>query len=231
MKRIETAIRATLDDRKLSRSERTALATVFGESTFTEQQRGVVRSMVFNLAREAMTNHLAPTNVLDWLEDVLKLLQPSSQAGASDVRADAYFSPGDTCRRRIGSLLRHARKSADVCVFTITDNTISDEILAAHRRGVSVRIISDNDKSADRGSDIPLLERLGVPVRMDLTAHHMHHKFALFDDTTLLTGSYNWTVSASESNEENLIVTNDNSLVRPFRKTFDALWRRFEPRR
>ncbi|MEZ6053364.1 MAG: phospholipase D-like domain-containing protein [Planctomycetaceae bacterium] len=231
MHTIEQALRATIQDDRLTRSERAALASVIAEANLSEQQRGLVRNKVFDLAREAMTNRLAPVAVLDWLDDVLKLLQPASDVKLPEVKSDACFSPGEACRRRIRSLFRHARKSADVCVFTITDNAISDEILAAHRRGVSVRVISDNDKSTDRGSDIPLLDRLGVPVRMDLTSHHMHHKFALFDETTLLTGSYNWTVSASESNEENLIVTNDELLVRSFRTTFDELWKRFAPRR
>ena len=41
----------------------------------------------------------------------------------------------------------------------------------------------------------------------------MHHKFALFDGRRLMTGSFNWTRSASEQNEENLIVTADPVLV------------------
>ena len=227
---ITQALQQTLDDRRLSRGERRSLASVIEEANFTDQQRGVVRSAVFDLARQAMTNELAPVLVLDWLEDVLKVLEPPTPNLNLSSTADACFSPGNACRGKIRSLLRHARKSVDVCVFTITDNTISDEILATHRRGVSIRIVSDNDKSGDRGSDIPLLERLGVPVRMDFTAHHMHHKFAIFDDQTLLTGSYNWTVSASESNEENLVVTDDPSLVNPFRIEFHKLWQRFAPR-
>ncbi len=38
---------------------------------------------------------------------------------------------------------------------------------------------------------------------------HMHHKFALFDGGRLLTGSYNWTRGAAETNYENVIDTTD----------------------
>ena len=41
------------------------------------------------------------------------------------------------------------------------------------------------------------LAELGVAVRIDRSEHHMHHKFALFDDAILATGSYNWTRSAA----------------------------------
>ena len=114
-----------------------------------------------------------------------------------------------------------------MCVFTITDDRIADAMLAAHRRGVRVRVITDNDKALDEGSDAQRLERAGVALRIDQTEHHMHHKFAVFDGERLLTGSYNWTRSAARNNEENLIVTRDPGLVRAFSEEFERLWARF----
>jgi phosphatidylserine/phosphatidylglycerophosphate/cardiolipin synthase-like enzyme len=55
----------------------------------------------------------------------------------------------------------------------------------------------------------------------------MHHKFALFDRETLLTGSYNWTRSAGEVNQENLVVTSDAHLVAAFVQEFEQLWKDF----
>jgi phosphatidylserine/phosphatidylglycerophosphate/cardiolipin synthase-like enzyme len=57
----------------------------------------------------------------------------------------------------------------------------------------------------------------------------MHHKFAVFDARTLLTGSYNWTRSAAEDNRENVLVVDDPRLVRPFVETFEELWAAFAP--
>ncbi len=67
----------------------------------------------------------------------------------------------------------------------------------------------------------------GLPVRLDASAFHMHHKFALFDGRRLATGSFNWTRSATEGNEENLIVTDDIRLVRAFAERFERLWGRY----
>jgi len=89
-----------------------------------------------------------------------------------------------------------------------------------------VRIVTDNDKEFDAGSDIAQLRQAGVPVAVDRTDAHMHHKFALFDGTWLLNGSYNWTRSAAQFNEENLVVHNDPGLVRQFQAQFDTLWTR-----
>ena len=68
------------------------------------------------------------------------------------------------------------------------------------------------------------LEKAGLPVRVDRTSYHMHHKFALFDGEKLLTGSYNWTRSAAERNHENLLISDDKRLISAYTKTFDTLW-------
>lgn len=101
---------------------------------------------------------------------------------------------------------------------------IGGAIQAPHQRGIALRIISDNDKVLDPGSDIEELRRLGIPVRLDRTADHMHHKFAIFDSALVLTGSFNWTRSAARYNHENMVVSNDHRLVQAFLREFEKLW-------
>ena len=55
----------------------------------------------------------------------------------------------------------------------------------------------------------------------------MHHKFALFDRMLLVNGSYYWTRSAAERNEENLVVSDDPRLVGSFQAEFEKLWDQF----
>jgi len=140
---------------------------------------------------------------------------------------EAWFSPHDDCPGRIMNLFAEARSSADVCVFTITDDRISDALLAAHARGVRIRIISDNDKAHDCGSDIERFAAAGVAVRVDLTPFHMHHKFAIFDDRRLLHGSFNWTRGAARDNQENIVVTDEPRLITAFGREFERLWEKF----
>ena len=106
----------------------------------------------------------------------------------------------------------------------IRDSRIADAIRDTFVRGVAVRIISDNDKSLDPGSDIERLMGLGVPVRIDQTDHHMHHKYAVFDQKTTLTGSYNWTRSADKHNDENFLITSDAVINRAYLGHFGRLW-------
>jgi phosphatidylserine/phosphatidylglycerophosphate/cardiolipin synthase-like enzyme len=163
--------------------------------------------------------------VIDWLEGAIKSLLPRPPEDART--AAARFSPGHECLRAIVGELQRAARAIDVCVFTITDDRIVEEILATHRRGVRVRIVTDDDKSLDLGSDVDRMSRAGIEVRMDATPDHMHHKFAIFDHERLVTGSYNWTRSAAEHNHENVVITDERALVVAFERTFDRLWDRF----
>ncbi len=215
---------ATLDDLRLTRGEKREFSSDLAKAAATDDDRAYLRHLAFKLARERIEGDSGAHDVLDWLEGVNKALLP--ERATNQVR-EVHFSPGIACRERIRRAFHESRRSADVCVFTITDNEVRDAILGAHHRGVLVRLITDNDKSEDLGSDIDHLHKAGIAVRVDQTEHHMHHKFAVFDDTLLLSGSYNWTRSAARHNEENILVTDEASLVRPFRDEFERLWQHF----
>ncbi|MCB0845448.1 MAG: DUF1669 domain-containing protein, partial [Bacteroidetes bacterium] len=88
--------------------------------------------------------------------------------------------------------------------------------------------LTDNDKYWDKGSDIEKFTKAGIEVKVDRTESHMHHKFAIYDRKYVLTGSYNWTRSAATSNQENILVTSDQEVVKKYMSEFDRLWRNME---
>ncbi len=185
-----------------------------------------LRNRAFDIARDAMRGEPGATlEVLRWLEQVVKTLDAADEA--APVVSSAYFSPGDTCLRRLCDLMRGCRDTLDICVFTIADDRLTEAILDCHARGVQVRVVSDNDKQHDSGSDINRLRARGVQVRVDDAPSHMHHKFALFDGRVLANGSFNWTRSATRDNDENLVVSDDANLVRVFGLQFGKLWQQF----
>lgn len=223
----------SLADRKLSGGEKSALADWLARNVRTDQHRGLVRHHAFEVARSADPG----ADVIDWLEAVMKVVAPLQTDSSKAVAAadEAFFAPGEACLQRIVSRFNGCRRQADVCVFTVTDDRISRAILDAHRRGVAVRIISDNEKQHDAGSDVQRFREAGIPVKVDdhrgpadagLNGH-MHHKFAIFDGTRLLNGSYNWTRGAADINFENVVDTADAALIAQFSAEFERLWKRF----
>lgn len=224
---VDQVLRQTLEDERLSRGEKQALTALFGDHGDDPQRLAFFRHRAFEIARRELQGQRAG-RVITWLEEVVKALAAAAEPETAPRLAEAHFSPGDRCRRRIVSLIKQARRRAEICVFTITDDTIARALLDAHLRGVALRVISDDQKAVDRGSDIEDLARAGVPVRVDNSEHHMHHKFAIFDHAYLVTGSYNWTRSAASFNEENIVVSDDKRLVSAFSSTFEKLWAAFE---
>ena len=215
---------ASLDDARLSDEEKRSLVSALRDASPPEEGLRQLRNRAFDLARARLAEGEALA-LLKWLEGVMRALDVG-RAPVGAIRTEAFFSPGNDCLQIIQRFVRGARRSLDLCVFTISDDRISADILAAHGRGVPVRLLTDNEKEHDAGSDIGRLRASGIPTVVDRTSAHMHHKFAIVDGTTLLNGSYNWTRSACEFNEENLVVSNDPALVGRFQSQFDGLWAR-----
>ena len=229
-KELESQLRHTLDDIKLSNDEKVELRGL--ASTLSKDECRFLRNKGFELARERIGSYGDHSDasqtfkVLKWLEQVVKTLD--SGTPENSVESSVHFSPGDECRRKIIDLCHRAKQTIDICVFTISDDTLSAAIYKAYQRGVDIRIITDNDKTGDLGSDVDDLISKGLNVRMDSSSNHMHHKFAVFDRSILLNGSFNWTRSASRYNQENIVVSGEAGVVSDFIGEFEVLWEKFE---
>lgn len=182
--------------------------------------RRQVMQVLHRQAQDAKSKHL-----VTWADNLMGLLASTGQPNQS---SRVYFTPGDDCHEAVLGCLDAARSSLDICVFTITDDRITDRIRQAAKRGVRIRIITDDEKAWDPGSDVYLLAAVGLPVREDFSADHMHHKFAVVDDRQVITGSFNWT-RGSSNNYENILICGDLQVVSAYRQEFDRLWNIMDP--
>ncbi len=202
--------------------ERKNIKQQLQENNLSKREIDFIRSKIFDIALVKIdaSNYKI---IVEWLENANKALNGLEKEVQKEV--ETYFSPGSECKSAIIKSISQAQKSLDICVFTISDNEISNKIIEAHRRKVTVRIISDNEKLLDKGSDIQMLSDAGIPVKIDNTSNHMHHKFVIIDNKSVLTGSYNWTRSAELYNHENVIVIDNQANTLLFKNEFEKLWR------
>ena len=146
-------------------------------------------------------------------------------------RPNCTYAHERTSLVRLLEVIDAAKKSLEVCVFTITCNEIADAIESAAKRGVMVRIITDDEQAKSQGSDVARLSRVAnVSVRHDGNSKsHMHHKFALIDGEILINGSFNWTRAAVITNRENVVITRHApALVQSFREEFNSMWTQYQ---
>lgn len=223
---LEDFLRRSFVDRKLTRDERNEFERLFHGTVPDPNVRDRLLALAFGLFREGLTDPES-LQASEWLKRVVRATLPKNEPQGSESGADvaeACFSERHDCAKRLVRLLDGARGSLDICVFTITHDDISDAILRAVARGVAIRLISDDTKATDTGSDIDRLLHAGVDVRVDRSQYHMHHKFAIFDRNVLLNGSFNWTRGAAMNNAENFVLLSDRRLLDQFQHEFELLW-------
>jgi len=211
-------LESSIGDEVFSRNEKKEFKSLVHEKLLDTNQLNFLRSRIYELASEKIntTNYQF---IVEWIKTVTSaLVVPAPET------TEAFFSPGDACRNSIIHHIDSAAKQLQICVFTISDDNITKSLLTAHKKGIAIKVITDNDKSLDVGSDVEQLAKAGVDVKMDTTSNHMHHKFMLTDQRTLITGSYNWTLSAAKYNHENILVTHEAGVVKLFSQQFERLW-------
>jgi phosphatidylserine/phosphatidylglycerophosphate/cardiolipin synthase-like enzyme len=213
----------SLEDAVFSRTEKRDIKHLLKKKNYRPQELELLRHEIFNLAKEH-EGKLSGKELVEWVEGAIKATIPKEK---KDSYSEGYFSPGISVKSVIISHLRKANVSLRICVFTISDDEIAEEIIAAHRRGVRVKIVTDDVKVYDKGSDIAYFVKNGLKVKTDSTEYHMHHKFFVVDRKILLTGSYNWTRQAAENNQENMLVTTEKSVVKAYLSEFSKLWKQF----
>ena len=228
-RRVREMLEASMADGRLDRAEAASLGEALAGLGDEPTALDFVRNEAFRLARDRSGDVGRP--LLQWLERVVREVARARHGAAPPPHeADAVaFGPGDACHRLVLATLRTARQALDVCVYTITDDRIADALLSARRRGVRIRILTDDEKTMDLGSDIERLSTAGIPVETDDTPDFMHHKFAVVDASRLIHGSFNWTRGAAR-NFEDVHVTTSRSVVSAYATEFERLWQALAPR-
>lgn len=120
-----------------------------------------------------------------------------------------------------------AKRSVDLCVFTFTHKILADVLIHLHeRKGVKVRIVTDNSEKEIAKSQLANLQAKGIGIKSkdQLNNELMHNKFVVIDGETLLFGSANWTRSAFRQNKEAIVVTDNHDIVKPFTIEFERMW-------
>lgn len=138
----------------------------------------------------------------------------------------AQTSPGGEIRTMLESALNRAAHRVMVEIYTLTDPTVSAELVIAHRRGAQVRVILDPNQSYNLHA-YAVLESGGVPARWYPVPRGvlLHAKIGLFDGVLVL-GSANWTLSGLNVNHELDIETADADAVAAYAGRFAQDWAR-----
>ena len=85
-------------------------------------------------------------------------------------------------------------------------------------------IDSERITTATPHSEYPSMKAMGIPVMQDTNPWSMHHKVITIDGETVVTGSFNFSRNAAETNDENLLILVGNrALAQAYTEEFQRI--------
>lgn len=134
------------------------------------------------------------------------LLNKETTAGLQNL--ELWVLPDDqTAANRMINLIRSAKKTIKVAMFTWTRKDFTQELIEAAHRGVKVEAVIDSHQGKGSSAKIvKILEKGGIPVTLSTGQGLLHHKFAYIDETILVNGSANWTHRGFTANDDFFLI-------------------------
>lgn len=149
---------------------------------------------------------------------------PSSQFTQNGVEISVYFAPEDEVVDAIISTIQSAEESIRFMAFSFTIDDMAHAILERAVSGVEVNGIFERTGSETQFSELRPLFCAGLDVRQDGNPYILHHKVFIIDSETVITGSFNFSANATNSNDENLVIIRDRDLAAQYEAEFSRRW-------
>ena len=192
-----------------------------------------------------------PGGALDSRFGTRKNNGPSKSVSIGSAQVEVLFAPHrrDDPNHGLNLLeqeLAKAERQIDMALFVFSAQQLSDQLATVLQRGVKLRLVadpgfasrafsetldllgvalSDQDCKLERGNQPLSTPAEGVGTPRLPRGDKMHHKFAVIDGKTVITGSFNWSPSAAHQNDEVLLVIRSPQVAAHFNREMDRLWK------
>jgi len=171
-----------------------------------------------------------------------------------DAHLEVLFAPHSRQDHNNGlqfieRVLATAKEEVDMALFVFSDQGIADRLKTLAQDGVRVRLLVDPGFATRSYSELldlagvtrpdhrcrveegnkpwpEGLAEVGVP-QLE-RGDKLHHKFAVVEGTTVITGSFNWSASAAHQNDETILVIKHPKVASAFSDEFGRLWQNAE---
>ncbi|MBO1350976.1 MAG: DUF655 domain-containing protein [Hormoscilla sp. GUM202] len=180
-----------------------------------------------------------------------KTWRPVKQVQLGDSLVSVQFSPispsqpwSKSGNGLIAKTLGTASKSVDLALFVFSEQKLVNVLESNHRQGVEIRALIDRGFAWRNYSEA--LDMLGVAIASNCKyeadnrpwaspiatvgvpilppGDKLHHKFAVIDGETVITGSQNWSPAANHNNDETLLVIENPTVAAHFVREFNRLY-------
>ncbi len=148
---------------------------------------------------------------------------PRVNIGGTEL--EIYFTPEQAAASRIIELVNGAEESINFLSYSFTSNGIGEAIRARALAGIEVSGVMDEGQSASDGAEYQNFLQAGLDVRLDGNSNGlMHHKVIIIDRRIVITGSYNFTAAAENTNDENLLIIFSPQLAEKYLEEYQRVY-------
>jgi len=143
---------------------------------------------------------------------------------------EVYFTPEDDFAARLVELIEAAHQNIYFLAYAFTADDIAAAMLESASNGVTVSgVFEASQVNPETGSEYERLRQAGLDVRRDSSSGNMHHKVMIIDGQIVVTGSYNFSASAQNRNDENALVIHDPQIAAQFLTEFERIYQQAKP--
>jgi phosphatidylserine/phosphatidylglycerophosphate/cardiolipin synthase-like enzyme len=139
------------------------------------------------------------------------------------TQVENYFAPEDHVMTKIINEVKGATKSVHFMAYTYTSYNLASAMIGRSKAGLEVQGVIE-DRNAMEGSFVDLF-CAGIPIKTDGNSYNMHHKVIIIDAETVITGSFNFTVSADTINDENVLFIHSAEVAALFEDEFQRIYK------
>jgi phosphatidylserine/phosphatidylglycerophosphate/cardiolipin synthase-like enzyme len=149
---------------------------------------------------------------------------PNPTVTIDGTRLDVFFSPDDGVLNALVPLLESAQQSIFFLAYSFTSNELGDIVREKAKAGLTIAGVMDDEQvRSNQGTEFDPFRQANLDVRIDGIEGLMHHKVFIIDQKIVAFGSYNFSQSAEERNDENLIIIYNPVIAHQFILEFERV--------
>ena len=155
---------------------------------------------------------------------------PYPNLSVEGTRMEVYFSPDDGVADHLIQLVQGAQHSILFLAYSFTSDDLADAMLERAQDGIRVAgVFEEGQVESNRGDEYSRMRSAGLDVRLDGNPRNMHHKVIVIDGQIVVTGSYNFSASAENNNDENIMVIYNSQIASQYEHEFTRVFAQAQP--
>lgn len=194
-----------------------------------DEETAFIMSANFTVAgMDDQRNYAAIDRDLDDVNDLRRLFIADLAGQSTSLDCTRLVvSPADA-RTRVLALIGGATATLDLELFYLADTGVRQAVIAAHQRGVMVRVLlASTSDMPDNATTADVLAGAGVQVRT-LANPTVHSKLIIADGVGLI-GSHNMSSTSLRDNREVGILVREGNAMLPVQSQFVTDWNAATP--